>query len=95
MNLLDSLRYHLDGTSGALDSAYSPVTAGKGRKGKYVPSVSNLLRSFVAVDFETANRVGGASACQVAMVKVADFEVVDAFCTYLRPPEEHLSLIHI
>lgn len=91
MNLLDSLRYHLDGTSGALDAQYAPVTAGKGRKGKYVPSASNLLRSFVAVDFETANRVGGASACQVAMVKVHDFEVVDSFCTYLRPPEEHIE----
>lgn len=28
--------------------------------------------SFVAVDFETANRMGGVSACQVAMVKVCD-----------------------
>ncbi|MDO4413226.1 3'-5' exonuclease [Cutibacterium sp.] len=41
---------------------------------------------FVAVDFETANRMGGVSACQLAMVKVRDGQVVDRFNTLIRPP---------
>lgn len=58
---------------------------------KWIPSTSVLLEDeFVAVDFETANRLAGASACQVALVKVADGEVVDQLCTYLRPPEEYI-----
>ena len=58
---------------------------------KWIPSRSELLKDeFVAVDFETANRLSGASACQVALVKVAGGEVVDQMCTYLRPPEEYI-----
>lgn len=58
---------------------------------KWIPSQSELLQDeFVAVDFETANRLSGASACQVALVKVAGGEVVDQLCTYLRPPEEYI-----
>lgn len=63
-----------------------------GAPAAWIPSASELLQdTFVAVDFETANRVAGASACQVAMVKVAGGEVVDAMCTYLKPPEEHIA----
>ena len=88
----------LAGAAGApgVPGAAGAATAGagvrrRGRAAKYIPSKSKLLRSeYVCVDFETANRVQGASACQVAMVKVADGEVTDAFCTYLRPPEEHI-----
>ena len=90
MSLIDALRYNLDGATHDLDVALVPG-AGRGKATKYVPSISTMLQSFVAVDFETANRVGGASACQVAMVKVRDFEVVDEFCTFLRPPEEHIA----
>ena len=58
---------------------------------KWIPSRSELLKDeFVAVDFETANRLSGVSACQVALVKVAGGEVVDQLCTYLRPPEEYI-----
>lgn len=57
----------------------------------WIPPKAELLKdSYVAVDFETANRISGASACQVAMVKVSGGEVVDSFCTYLRPPEEYI-----
>lgn len=103
MALLDALRYHLDGNTSAVetrlcDLAAEPAPAqpgaagGRGRAAKYIPSRSKLLQdSFVAVDFETANRVGGASACQVGMVRVTDGDVVEGFCTYLRPPEEHIA----
>lgn len=93
MTLLDALRYHLDGTTAGLATSLDGAARapGRGKAAKHIPSSSTLLRDFVAVDFETANRVGAASACQVAMVKVRDFEVVDAFCTYLRPPEEHIA----
>lgn len=42
--------------------------------------------SFVAVDFETANRLGGVSACQVALVRVTNGSVVERVSTLLRPP---------
>jgi len=58
---------------------------------KWIPRIGELLQDeFVAVDFETANRISGASACQVALVKVAGGEVVGQMCTYLRPPEEYI-----
>lgn len=41
---------------------------------------------FVTVDFETANRVSGASACQVSLAKVVNGAVVDRFTTLLKPP---------
>ena len=57
----------------------------------WIPSRAELLcDEYVTVDFETANRISGASACQVALVKVAGGEVVDTLCTYLRPPEEYI-----
>ena len=98
MMLLDALRYHLDGATSGVDPrlelqpATSVAGSGKRKAGKYVPSLSELLcDEYVCVDFETANRVGGASACQVALVKVRGCEVVDELCTYLRPPEEHIA----
>lgn len=55
-----------------------------------MPATADLAsRTFVAVDFETANRMGGASACSVAFVKVNDGEVVERLSTYLKPPAEY------
>lgn len=57
------------------------------RRGRYVPSADQLMvREFVAVDFETANRAGPVSACQIALVKVRDGRIVDRFVSYLLPP---------
>ena len=39
------------------------------------------LPSFVAVDFETANRQGGESACQIALVKISGGRVVERAST--------------
>lgn len=58
------------------------------RPGGLVPAEVDLASStFVAVDFETANRMGGVSACAVALVKVREGEVVERLSTYLKPPE--------
>lgn len=58
------------------------------RRSFFVPSPSQIAEpSFVAVDFETANRMGGVSACQVAMVKVLDGQIVDRLNTLIRPPK--------
>lgn len=54
---------------------------------KFVAPVEILSEDvFVAVDFETANRISGASACQVSLVKVVNGEVVDQLTTLLKPP---------
>lgn len=54
---------------------------------KYIPSRRILTkRTFVAVDFETANRTSGVSACQIALVKVSNGRVVDEFTTLILPP---------
>ncbi|WRS29538.1 exonuclease domain-containing protein [Actinomycetaceae bacterium MB13-C1-2] len=54
---------------------------------KLVPSFAELMSpSFVSVDFETANRLGGVSACQIALVKVVDGNVVARQSSYLCPP---------
>ncbi len=54
---------------------------------RLIPSESELLaHGFVAVDFETANSDGGASACQIALVKVMKGEIVDRYSTLLKPP---------
>lgn len=42
--------------------------------------------SFVAVDFETANRQGGVSACQIALVKIHEGRIVDRMNTLIKPP---------
>ncbi|QYH20034.1 hypothetical protein JKI95_03110 [Corynebacterium aquatimens] len=94
MALIDALRQYLDGNTVTVDKQHAPVVPqpARGRPAAYIPPLPRLMRDeFVAVDFETANRVGGASACQVAMVKVRGGDVVDQFCTYLRPPEEHIA----
>ena len=51
-----------------------------------VPTEVLALPSFVAVDFETANRQGGESACQIALVKVSGGRVVERACTLIKPP---------
>lgn len=40
----------------------------------------------MAVDFETANRQGGVSACQIALVKVDCGRIVNRFSTLIKPP---------
>lgn len=44
------------------------------------------LPSFVAVDFETANRQGGESACQIALVKISGGRVVERASMLIKPP---------
>lgn len=52
-----------------------------------IPDNRDLLESeFVAVDFETANRMGGVSACQIALVKVRDGRIVDRCASLIKPP---------
>lgn len=53
----------------------------------FLPSPEQLAaREFVAVDFETANRRGAVSACQIALTRVADGQLTEEYVTYLRPP---------
>lgn len=66
-------------------SAYSS----RGRSSRLVPVLDDLMSpEFVAVDFETANRRGGVSACQIALVKVRNGVVVDRYATLLKPPPD-------
>lgn len=53
--------------------------------------------TFVAVDFETANSSSGASACQVALVRVQGQRVVERYASLVRPPEglQHFEFTHI
>lgn len=50
--------------------------------------ITNLPKSFVAIDFETLypQRV---SACSVGMVKYRDGEIVDRYYTLIRPPFDY------
>ncbi len=41
---------------------------------------------FVAVDFETANSSSGVSACQIALIKIDNGQIVDRFITLIKPP---------
>lgn len=68
----------------------NPTRSGSsGRTSGLIPPLAVLLaEEFVAVDFETANRQSGASACQVALAKISSGVVVDRFSTLLRPPAE-------
>ncbi|MDO5673056.1 MAG: 3'-5' exonuclease [Actinomycetaceae bacterium] len=53
----------------------------------FLPAWTDLQETpFVAVDFETANRRGGVSACQIALVKYANGQVVESLNTLLKPP---------
>lgn len=54
---------------------------------KFLPTAEELAeQEFVAVDFETANRRGALSACQIALTKIRDGRVVGQYNTLLRPP---------
>ncbi len=101
--LTGALRNWLDGNPGGVVPdvdvtlpASPPLAVGgapRRTRGRtvYIPGREALMRDeYVAVDFETANRVGGASACQVALVKVRGGEVTATLTTYLRPPEDHI-----
>ena len=75
------------GASNATPAGFMP-TRGTARRSFFVPSPSQIAeRGFVAVDFETANRMGGVSACQLAMVKVLDGQIIDRLNTLIRPPK--------
>ena len=75
------------GASNATPAGFMPTRRTQ-RRSFFVPSPSQIAEpSFVAVDFETANRMGGVSACQVAMVKVLDGQIVDRLNTLIRPPK--------
>lgn len=65
---------------------------------RLIPSRQQLMvPDFVAVDFETANRSGGISACQVAFVKVEGGAITDRLVSYLKPPEgyDHFEFTHL
>lgn len=54
---------------------------------RFLPTPGELAaEEFVAVDFETANRAGALSACQIALTKIVGGEVADSLSTFLRPP---------
>lgn len=61
------------------------------------PSSILAAPTFVAVDFETANRTGGVSACQIALVKVHQGVVIDRMSTLIKPPSgfDHFEFTHI
>lgn len=56
------------------------------RSGWVAPRDVLSCPSFVAVDFETANSLGGVSACQLALVKVDRGRVVDRAATLIKSP---------
>lgn len=60
---------------------------GGNRTGWVAPREVLLSPTFVAVDFETANRGSGASACQIALVKVSNGHVIDRLVTLIKPPK--------
>lgn len=73
--------------SGSQRREYQPRSTSLGGSAKLIPDLAQLCSSeFVAVDFETANRGGGVSACQIALVKVAQGEIIDRYATLLKPP---------
>lgn len=54
---------------------------------RFLPTAEELAaEEFVAVDFETANRRGALSACQIALTKIRSGRVVEQYNTLLRPP---------
>lgn len=50
--------------------------------------------TFVAIDFETADR-GSDSACAVALVRVEGLEIVERRVQLLRPPRPHFVFTYI
>src|SRR5690606_37465993 len=61
------------------------------RRGKRVP---RLDRPFVAIDFETADRLPDC-ACAVALVRVEDGEIRERFESKIRPPRRQMLFTHI
>ena len=51
-------------------------------------------RTFVAIDFETADH-GSDSACAVALVRVENLEIVQRRVQLLRPPRPHIFFSYI
>ncbi len=72
-----------------LGSSGYQLAGGRSRASLLVPNNEDLkASSFVAVDFETANK-SAVSACQIAMVLVSEGKVVDRYSTYLKPPSDY------
>lgn len=46
----------------------------------------NQLPTFIAIDFETANR-DPRSACEIAVVRVVNGEIMETHCDKVKPPE--------
>lgn len=57
-------------------------------------SVSRLMSTFVALDFETADR-GQDSACAVGLVRVEDHIITERFYTLIQPPRSRFEFSHI
>jgi DNA polymerase-3 subunit epsilon len=51
-------------------------------------------RTFVAIDFETADH-GSDSACAVALVRVENLEIVDRRVQLFRPPRPHIVFSYV
>ena len=67
------------------------------RSSSLVPERMDLkAKSFVAVDFETANS-SAVSACQIALVMVCEGRVIDRYSTYMQPPcgHDYFEFTHI
>ncbi|MGQ4507690.1 3'-5' exonuclease [Dermabacteraceae bacterium P13128] len=79
-------RIKITGVRSGQVSVGGEIPSGRNSHSIYTTPPSQLAKPvFVAVDFETANREG-TSACQVALVKVSDGQVVDRYVSYLKPP---------
>lgn len=52
------------------------------------------MSSILAIDFETANQSAN-SACQIGIVRIEDWRVVDARAWLIRPPEDRFEFTHI
>lgn len=63
-----------------------------GRTGRR--KLPDLDRTFVAIDFETADRLPD-SACSVALVRVERGEIRDRYQTLIRPPRREMLFTHI
>ncbi len=91
-----SMRGTFQSSSGR--SAANPAQRRPRSGARLIPPVEELLEAeFVAVDFETANRKGGVSACQVALVRVQGGRVVEKYDTFLRPPSgwDHFEFTYL
>jgi DNA polymerase-3 subunit epsilon len=56
--------------------------------------MDHLHGSFVAIDFETADR-GSDSACALALVRVDGLEIVQRRVQYLRPPRPWFTFYYV